>query len=408
MLRLRKLILIIFSVSFGNVFCQDQKVVEHYSAPRVLLVDGWRNLMPSGLITAFSQAKTFAQHETFFVTLLWDKTYLEGLYTEHNLLYEKLIQSSEYVNYNQFLKNNVYRICSKYKINTVITFRWQDVPSLLTLAEQVYPFKVILCRIGTLEEDPIRHHLHFLQGLDGFVSSAKIVEYISKVNRQKKLDIKHIAAITPFWDEYKCAHCNCSQQRQEYFKERFAIEANQLPVVCTIANMSNPCKNYPLLFKALHILLYEKNRSFHAMLAGDGPLKESLEKIVKDLKLENYVHFLGSIQDTPSLLYHSDIHILPSYYENFPLANLEAAAMKKPIILTAGIDASYFINHNESGLLFKNNDAYDLAQKIEYLLDNPQERNRMGQNAYAQVQTVYSNSSLYKKWMTFLEDVLKS
>lgn len=379
------------------------------AAPHILLIEPWFWDKPAGLgISNLYQAQIFNEHNYPFLTIFGKGSISERYFKELHLPYDvfamNMNNEANYVPISK-IKKEIMIACKNHEIDIVITPRGEDIPELKKLALQV-PLKIIFVRHASKEQDA-KFNFELIAGVDGFVGgNPDLVAHVTELNSTYNLGIKNITGITPFWDQKKCLHFSSDEKRSEYFKRRFNIILDEKPVVCTIANLIDPCKNHPLLFKAMQVLMHQKNKPFHAMIAGSGPLRESLEKLCKTLNIQDYVHFLGSINDIPALLYHSDIHILPSYYESFPLANLEAACMKKPIIVTAGTGASHFIQDGITGLLFKNNNVEDLVQKIEYLLDFPEQRMVLGENAYKHVIKKYSNEALFEQWTSFLSRVM--
>lgn len=378
--------------------------------PRILLIEPWFWERPAGLgISNLYQAQIFQEHNYPFIVLFGKGSISEKYFTEMNLPHAlfamHMNNDANYVPINR-IKKEVLSACKKHAIDIVITPRGDDIPELKEMAKKL-PVKIIFVRHASREQDA-QFNFDLIAGVDGFVGgNPDLVEHVQGLNKTFDLGIKHIAGITPFWDQQACLKFTAQESRHDYFKRRFNIIVDEKPVICTIANLVDPCKNHPLLFKAMQVCIHQNNKPFHAMIAGSGPLQESLEKMCKTLNIHHYVHFLGSIDDIPALLYHSDIHILPSYYESFPLANLEAACMKKPIIVTAGTGASHFIQDGITGLLFKNNNVEDLVQKIEYLLDSPEQRMLLGENAYKHVMKQYSNQALFEQWAAFLDRVMK-
>jgi glycosyltransferase involved in cell wall biosynthesis len=390
------IILIVCQRSYGTETKAQNTTLEPIS--RVILIDPWKSKVPAGTTTFFAQAKAFADNNVLFHTLLWAETYSEKLHKQFKLPHTVMPLSQ---NLYRILQNEIPLLIKKYSFDTVITPRWQDIKFLKKIAQKT-PFKIVFLRIGTLEEDELINNMEILRDIDGFVSTPKIVDYVKTINNQNKLNIKRFAAIHPFWNEQRCASFSTTESRQEYFLRRFNINVTDYPVICTVANMENPCKNYPLLIQAIAHLVHQKKQNVHAMLAGAGKLRQSLEALAIELNVQDFVHFLGSINDIPALLHHSDFHVLPSYYENFPLANFEAAFMKKTSIIAEGLDASSFIKDQETGLLYKNRDLSDLTSKIEDLLNNPDKRTLLGNNAYEHLRNNYSNQILFNQWIAFL------
>lgn len=98
------------------------------------------------------------------------------------------------------------------------------------------------------------------------------------------------------------------------------------------------------------------------ILAGDGPERYSVEKLVRDMELCDKVIFLGKIRDTAHVLEISDLFLLPSETESFGLAALEAMAVGVPVISsnTGGIPEVNI--HGVTGFLSNVGDVEDMAK----------------------------------------------
>lgn len=70
------------------------------------------------------------------------------------------------------------------------------------------------------------------------------------------------------------------------------------------------------------------------LLIGDGPLKSQIMQKVKNLYIEDKVHFLGLRFDVQDLYNAMDLFVLPSYYEGLPVVGIEAQANGLPIIVS--------------------------------------------------------------------------
>ena len=119
------------------------------------------------------------------------------------------------------------------------------------------------------------------------------------------------------------------------------------------------------------VLVFNKVRQVvpsKLILAGDGPERHSLERLVRELGLGHDVIFLGKVRDTAHVLEISDVFLLPSETESFGLAALEAMAMGVPVISsnTGGIPEVNL--HGISGYLSDVGDVDDMAENTLKLL----------------------------------------
>lgn len=104
------------------------------------------------------------------------------------------------------------------------------------------------------------------------------------------------------------------------------------------------------------------------LLVGDGVLKVACENLVKQLKLEDRIVFLGNRYDIPGLINYADIVVQSSNWEGFGLTTVEGMAAGKPII-ASNVEGIREIVEGY-GLLFRKNDPQDLAEKIQSLIRN--------------------------------------
>ncbi|MDD2498496.1 MAG: glycosyltransferase family 4 protein [Desulfitobacteriaceae bacterium] len=118
---------------------------------------------------------------------------------------------------------------------------------------------------------------------------------------------------------------------------------------------------------------------------GDGTLRETLERLTKDLGLTHLVSFLGMRSDVPKLLFDSDIFVLSTHREGLPISLLEAMAIGLPCIATAVPGTLNVIEEGISGLLVKENDPVGLSQAISFLIKNPNTASDFGREAQKRV-----------------------
>ncbi|WP_304343515.1 glycosyltransferase [Chryseobacterium koreense] len=120
-------------------------------------------------------------------------------------------------------------------------------------------------------------------------------------------------------------------------------------------------KDQATLIKALKSLPSD----YKLLLAGDGPLREEMENLVKELELTGRVQFLGNRPDIPNLLKTADIIVLSSKHEGLSLASIEGMASGKPFIGSDVPGLSEIVK--DYGVLFPRGNSQQLAEKIEKL-----------------------------------------
>ncbi len=296
--------------------------------------------------------------------------------------------------YHYLLQRCLKKLCSENAFNIIHCNNRQEVPDAVAIKKN-QPLNVIFTR-----HVPDTFDTHKLKGCDYVVTvSQNSIEYFEQENRMRNLGLKGILHLPPLFDATNFLTYLPRETHHDYFKNTYGIEIGSGPVIAVIANFYTELshKNHPLLLEAIKKLV-EKNKPVHVMLAGDGPRRGYLQKLVNSLNLNNYVHFLGFTNDTPALLYHSDMLVLPSSKEAFGLVYCEAGLMKKPSIGATKTGAQSIIVHEKTGLIFENSNAHDLVQQIERLIDRPHWARELGLNAYDHIKKNFMPDILFTQY----------
>ncbi|WP_307434393.1 glycosyltransferase family 4 protein [Bacillus sp. V2I10] len=141
-----------------------------------------------------------------------------------------------------------------------------------------------------------------------------------------------------------------------------------------------PIKGHRFLFEALQKLTNERD-DFHCLLAGDGTHHEELNDLTIKLGIQSFVTFLGRREDIPYLMSSSDIIVLPSLHDTFPIVLLEGQMSKKPIISTNVGGIPEIIKNGENGLLVPPANSKALEEKLRLLLNDHNLRQQLSERA---------------------------
>lgn len=134
------------------------------------------------------------------------------------------------------------------------------------------------------------------------------------------------------------------------------------------------------------------------LMVGDGELKQQSEALVTKLGIRDRVIMQPFRQDVPDLLAAADIFALPSLWEGFPLALLEAMSMGKTVIASNVDGNPEMIQDGYNGLLMDGgNLREELAQGLVRLCTDDALRRTLGANAVASIYNKYNVSTLVEK-----------
>jgi glycosyltransferase EpsF len=95
-------------------------------------------------------------------------------------------------------------------------------------------------------------------------------------------------------------------------------------------------KNHGFLVEVCRVLR-EAGINVGLVLAGDGPLRADMERLVQARGISQYVHFLGVRKDIPRVMAAFDVLLLPSLSEGLPNAVVEAQASGIPALISDGL-----------------------------------------------------------------------
>jgi glycosyltransferase involved in cell wall biosynthesis len=182
------------------------------------------------------------------------------------------------------------------------------------------------------------------------------------------------------------------------------------PIVFALGRLV-PYKGFDILLRAWR-LLQDRNRwqGFQLHIAGDGPEREKLEILCKNLGISKSVFFLGSVSDSEkiSLLHNSSLFVAPSLTdaETFGISILEAMATGNAVItsdLPTGVRE--LARGGKCGAIVKPGDIVSLANEIGNLISSPDKIIEIGTANADFAQINYSEKSLlenYSKLLNYL------
>jgi glycosyltransferase involved in cell wall biosynthesis len=160
-----------------------------------------------------------------------------------------------------------------------------------------------------------------------------------------------------------------------------------------------PLKGVQHLIHAFSIVT-QQHPNARLRIIGTGPQENSLKNLTNTLQLNKNIIFQGYIPHTKIASYYQKctIFCFPSQGEPFGKSIIEAMACAKPVIATNTGGAPEIIKNNKTGILTSPAQPKQLAQKILYLLNNPDIMQKLGQNARRTAENKYSWEKIAEKY----------
>jgi glycosyltransferase involved in cell wall biosynthesis len=173
-------------------------------------------------------------------------------------------------------------------------------------------------------------------------------------------------------------------------------------IIITYAGRLVSYKGLPLLLRVAEVIQSEFDHVGFVLIGSGGfdmhNCEDELKKFVKAKGLEESIYFAGEVDNVHEYLQASDIFVLPSEEDAFPLALVEAMACGLPVISTPVGGIKEIITDRQNGLLVQARDFQQLYQVISGLIRDPTLSASLGTAAVQTVQERYSAGIIIQKY----------
>lgn len=160
-------------------------------------------------------------------------------------------------------------------------------------------------------------------------------------------------------------------------------------------------KGFDVLLEAVALL----PQAVQVVIAGEGEAQPLLEEVIVKYNLQARVRLVGVQKDISHFLSTIDIFVLPSRWEGLPLVILEAGAAKLPVIVSDIPSIGEVITPDTTGLVFSGNNAVELKEQLERLIEDADLRVELGTNLQNIVYEKFSLRGMMQAYQTLYQDV---
>lgn len=182
-----------------------------------------------------------------------------------------------------------------------------------------------------------------------------------------------------------------TEQAPETPPDSGALEAIRdfRPLVVFLGPLSYPSKvrGVAALVEAWQLVL-RRHPDGLLVIAGDGPLRSSLEQRAESRGIGHGFRFLGSVSSTRGLLELCDVYAHCSFQDSMPLAVLEAMFLGRPIVATRTGGIPEALANGECGILV-DGAPEEIAAAIDRLIADPALASELGSRAQARAREHY-------------------
>ncbi len=193
-----------------------------------------------------------------------------------------------------------------------------------------------------------------------------------------------------------------SSEQRAHARASLGIRLDQ--IVIGAVGMLEPRKGHRYLIDAISTLTAPGSSAgdgsrLRCLIAGDGSLRDDLERQIVQIGCSSQVTLLGHTDDACEVLWASDMFAMPSLKEGLGVAMLEAMAVGLPAIASGVGGLLEVVEHDRTGILIEPARPEQLASAIARLADNSQLRSAMGAAARARAEVEYSMNAMAERTM---------
>ncbi len=190
------------------------------------------------------------------------------------------------------------------------------------------------------------------------------------------------------------------KEKKMHFKTAIAPNGEKIIVHTSNFRKVKRTEDVVKIFSKVHDKIPSK-----LLLVGDGPDRQAVEHLSRDLNLGEDVRFLGKQETVEEILAISDLFLLPSEYESFGLAALEAMACEVPVVSTDTGGIPEIQLQGVTGFMSKVGDVEDMAANALKILSSAETLNKFKQQAHEQSKK-FDIEKILPKYEKYYESVL--
>lgn len=217
-------------------------------------------------------------------------------------------------------------------------------------------------------------------------------ELTNYLNKNIKINKKKLATIINGVDTQTFKPLGKDERNRLREKLLFSQYDMILGAVCRL----DPIKNLDFLIKSMKSIK-KILPNCKLIIVGDGPCKEELIALTKEMHVENNVIFIGQSNEVEKILPVIDIYVSASLSEGTSMTILEAMSCAIPIIASE-VGGNARLVDSANGILFPLNDENTFVNGVTELFNKPDTIISMGENSRKRIKSYYSIEHVIKQY----------
>ncbi|WP_291327706.1 glycosyltransferase [Desulfovibrio sp. UCD-KL4C] len=340
-----------------------------------------------------------------FSLLLRDKGYRVFVVTNHDSELKKRLENesgvtihSESIGNLSFLNPTIMlRLKSFFQqndIKTVITALPSDIKSGGFAAKCAGVSKIIYRRgIAVPVKNSFLNRMIYSKVVDRLIVNSLETKRTVLANNKNLINESKIRLINNGFD--------VAEFDKQSSKQLHSTHGNEI-IIGNAARLTGQ-KGQKYLIEAAEILK-NKGFNFRILIAGKGEMEEELKDYSAKHGVTDVIDFVGFVKDMKSFYTYLDIFCLPSLWEGFGYALVEAMTLEKPVVGFEISSNPEVVKNGVTGILVPSENSLQLAKALEKLILDKELRNKMGKEGRERVLNKFNTPLVLGKLIDLIEE----
>lgn len=230
------------------------------------------------------------------------------------------------------------------------------------------------------------------------------------IGRLSTLVLVNSRAVEKYYSRYipkekiRMIYCGVESAARDHIHSKSNSD-RPLPQLVLVGSY-HPGKGQLIAIRALKQLLDQQLRAKLVLIGypSDPAYLSELKAAVSEYHLDEFVSFVGYMDDPAPIVAEADLVLTCSRSEAFGLATVEGMKLGKPVVGARAGATPELIKNGFNGFLYTLDDPSDLAAKIRYLVENPDLAKRMGDNGRRWADETFSAEKYANEMLQILID----
>lgn len=205
---------------------------------------------------------------------------------------------------------------------------------------------------------------------------------------------------------FESQNLSFTDKKLQEYREQVLESDDKTTLILSVAELHER-KGLKYLIGAFEKLI-QAGENCKLVLAGIGPQRVNLEKLIEEKKLTDHVKLLGFRKDISHLMAACDVFVLPSLKEAFGLVLIEAMTAKLPIVASNVGGIPEIIEDGVNGLLVTPKNKKELAQAIKKYIDSPDLAAEFTKIGYTKAKENFDAKMMAKNTEEIYEEILNA